>query len=115
MIEQIVTVALDEGLHARPAAQIVRLTKSFDATVEIVKGDIVASGKSAVKIMLLGAKGGEEITVRASGADATAAVAALIALIGGNQDTASAGIVSVEATPVEAAVGVGVGHRLVDH
>lgn len=97
MIEQIVTVALEEGLHARPAAQIVRLTKTFDATVEIVKGEIVASGKSAVKIMLLGAKSGEEVMIRASGVEAEAAVTALIALIGGSADTGSAGAVSIEA------------------
>ncbi|TXH37809.1 MAG: phosphoenolpyruvate--protein phosphotransferase [Rhodospirillaceae bacterium] len=83
MLEKIVRVALDEGLHARPAAQIVKLAKSFDATVEIVKGKIVASGKSAVKIMLLGAKIGEEVTVRASGVDADAALDALVALISG--------------------------------
>lgn len=83
MLEKIVKVALEEGLHARPAAQIVKLAKSFDATVEIVKGKIVASGKSAVKIMLLGAKIGEEVTVRASGVDADAALSALVALISG--------------------------------
>jgi phosphocarrier protein FPr len=91
MIEQVVTVAWDEGLHARPAAQIVKLMKTFNATVEIIKGDIIANGKSAVKIMLLGAKGGEEIMLRASGADAGVALAALVALIGGRDDVAPAG------------------------
>jgi len=99
MIEQVVTVAWDEGLHARPAAQIVKLTKTFDATVEIIKGDIIANGKSAVKIMLLGAKSGEEIMIRVSGTDADAALAALAALIGGQDDA-----VPASDTPILAAV-----------
>jgi phosphocarrier protein FPr len=113
MVEQIVTVALDEGLHARPAAQIVKLSKSFDATIEIVKGEIVASGKSAVKIMLLGAKSGEQVVVRAHGNQAEAAVAALVALISGRdaetdthkapQQIAAAGISAPPAASVNVA------------
>ncbi len=85
MFERKVTVALDEGLHARPAARIVKLSKTFAAAVEIIKGDVIASSKSAVKIMLLGAKQGHEVLVRASGADAEQAVAAIAALITGRE------------------------------
>ena len=83
MCERKVLVALDEGLHARPAARIVKLSKTFTAAIEIAKGDVIANGKSAVKIMLLGAKQGQEVIVRATGSDAEQAVAAISALIAG--------------------------------
>ncbi|MDY0885241.1 phosphoenolpyruvate--protein phosphotransferase [Dongia soli] len=109
MLEKIVRVALDEGLHARPAAQIVKLAKSFDATVEIVKGKIVASGKSAVKIMLLGAKIGEEVTVRASGVDADAALDALVELISGKPTDRTASSVAPPGPAAAVPTKVGLG------
>jgi phosphotransferase system HPr (HPr) family protein len=65
-----VIVAHADGLHARPAAMLVKLARSFACDVEIVCRDRTANAKSSVKIMLLGVKHGDEVTVRTRGADA---------------------------------------------
>ncbi len=83
VLEQRVTVALSEGLHARPAARLAQLAKSFGAKIEIVKGEVAANAKSTVKIMLLTVKEGEEILVRADGSDAAAAIPELLAYLSG--------------------------------
>jgi len=77
-MERSTIVRVHEGLHARPATRFVRLAKSFESEVEIVKAGKAASAKSPVKLMLLAVKENEEVTVRANGADAIEAVEALI-------------------------------------
>ena len=77
-MERSTIVRVHEGLHARPATRFVRLAKSFESDVEIVKAGKAVSAKSPVKLMLLAVKENEEVTVRASGADAIEAVEALI-------------------------------------
>lgn len=64
------TVAVKEGLHTRPAAQLAKTLKRFDSAVELkTASGKVASAKSSVKIMLLGIKEGELIQVTIDGAD----------------------------------------------
>ncbi|HEV2898285.1 MAG TPA: phosphoenolpyruvate--protein phosphotransferase [Pseudaminobacter sp.] len=77
-MERSTIVRVHEGLHARPATRFVKLAKSFESDVEIVKDGKAASAKSSVKLMLLGVKEDQEVTVRATGADAIEAVEALI-------------------------------------
>ena len=77
-MERSTIVRVHEGLHARPATRFVRLAKSFESEVEIVKAGKAVSAKSSVKLMLLGVKENQEVTVRANGADAAEAVEALI-------------------------------------
>ena len=89
ILEQRVTVMLDEGLHARPAARLAQMAKTFASQIDIVKGDRAANAKSTVKIMLLTVKEGEEILLRADGADATAAMSELCAFLGGGSMAAA--------------------------
>ena len=77
-MERSTIVRVHEGLHARPATRFVRLAKSFESEVEIVKEGKAVSAKSSVKLMLLSVKENQEVTVRANGADAAEAVEALI-------------------------------------
>ncbi len=81
LIEQDAIVRQHEGLHARPAARLAQLAKSFGCAIEIRKGEHVANAKSTVKLMLLSVKEGEQVHIRADGDDAEAAVAELVALI----------------------------------
>ncbi len=75
MIERLVTLRVKEGLHARPATQFVKLAKTFVSDVEVRRaGAAAASAKSAVKLMLLGLKEGEDLTLAAEGEDAEAAL-----------------------------------------
>jgi phosphocarrier protein FPr len=88
--ERIVTVGIDEGLHARPAAQLVKLAKRFEAEVELCRGASAASAKSAVKIMLLAVKAEETLVLRARGCDAARALAELSEFLRGDGVPATA-------------------------
>jgi phosphocarrier protein FPr len=66
-----------DGLHARPATQFVKLAKGFQADIEIVRDGQGVSAKSSVKLMLLGVKEDDEVTLRATGDDAAVAVSTL--------------------------------------
>lgn len=80
-MERSTIVRVHEGLHARPATRFVKLAKSFECEIDIIKDGKAVSAKSSVKLMLLGVKEGQEVTVRANGADAIEAVEALIAYL----------------------------------
>ena len=71
------------GLHARPAVKLTKLAKGFDAKIEIRagRGDTWINAKSPNAVMKLKVAFGETIMVRASGACADSAVAALVGLI----------------------------------
>jgi len=83
--EKSVVVAPEEGLHARPAAEFVKKAKQFDAEITVTKNDQEANAKSSLKLMTLGAKKGDEVTIRAEGEDAEEAVEALVELIAKNE------------------------------
>ena len=79
MIEREATIVNLEGLHARPAARIVRLASSFDSEIEICKDGVGVNGKSIMGVMMLAAECGSSITIRANGPDAEQAAEALAA------------------------------------
>jgi phosphocarrier protein len=81
VIERQATIVNQEGLHARPAAQIVRLATTFDADVELSKDGMDVNGKSIMGVMMLAAECGSDLRIRATGPDAERAVEALAALI----------------------------------
>ncbi|WNB86790.1 HPr family phosphocarrier protein [Cellulomonas sp. ATA003] len=63
------------GLHARPAARLVRTASGFDATIAVNGAD----AKSVLALVALGAVGGQQLVVTASGPDAPQAVRAVVA------------------------------------
>jgi phosphocarrier protein len=70
------------GLHARPAAQFVKLAGSFSSHVEVGKdGAEPVNGKSIMGVMMLAAESGSTLTIRADGPDEQVAVDALCALV----------------------------------
>jgi phosphotransferase system HPr (HPr) family protein len=69
------------ALHARPAGAFVRAASSFAATIKVCANGKQANGKSILEILGLGAGGGAELTISASGDDAAAAVAQLAQLV----------------------------------
>jgi phosphocarrier protein HPr len=69
------------GLHARPAAELVKLATTFRADIWIRKDELEVNGKSIMGLLMLAAEHGSELTIRAAGADAEAAVAGLATLI----------------------------------
>ena len=81
MIERQATIVNQEGLHARPAARIVRLASTFESDIELVKDGFDVNGKSIMGVMMLAAECGSSITIRAKGPDAEQAVQALKELV----------------------------------
>jgi phosphocarrier protein HPr len=81
MVERRVTVVNAHGIHARPAAEIVKLAARFTANILLAKDGLEVNGKSIMGVMMLAAECGSEVLVRAEGDDADAAVAALAELI----------------------------------
>ena len=69
------------GLHARPAAEFVKLASRFDADVWVGKEEMEVNGKSIMGVMMLAAEAGSSIRIRAEGTDAASAVDALMALV----------------------------------
>ncbi|MGW3958434.1 dihydroxyacetone kinase phosphoryl donor subunit DhaM [Amycolatopsis sp. NPDC005003] len=72
------------GLHARPAAVLVRTLSEFDAEVTVRLGDQEADGHSVLALMSLGARQGDRIRVRARGPQASAALEKAKELVDGN-------------------------------
>jgi phosphocarrier protein HPr len=74
-----VTVTLPDGvdLHARPAADFVRAAMGFAASIQVAANGREADAKSLLTVLALGAKGGTELRLTATGDDATAALTAL--------------------------------------
>ncbi len=69
------------GLHARAAAQLVRLANRFRADVFIVKEDQEVNGKSIMGVLMLAATQGTNIAIRTEGEDAELALKAIGELV----------------------------------
>jgi len=76
-----VTILNKYGLHARPAAEFVKLANKFQSEVWVAKDQVEVNGKSIMGVMMLAAERGSVVDIRASGGDAEAAVAALAKLV----------------------------------
>lgn len=81
MIEREVTIVNSLGMHARPAAQIVRLAATFAASLELECDGQRVNGKSIMGVMMLAAEQGATVIIRSEGPDAEAAAAAVAVLI----------------------------------
>jgi phosphocarrier protein HPr len=79
--ERTVTIANRHGLHARPAAEFVKLAGTFRSDITVSKDDLEVNGKSIMGMMMLAAEFGTTITIRATGEDAAAAVDGLSELV----------------------------------
>ena len=69
------------GLHARAAAQLVRLANQYTSEIKLVKEGMEVNGKSIMGVLMLAAPKDTRIVVRAIGADADAALVAIGDLI----------------------------------
>ena len=81
MTERTVEIVNRNGLHARPAAEIVKLSSRFNCDITIVRDDLEVNGKSIMGVMMLAAEYGSNILVRANGPDAEQAVKAIADLV----------------------------------
>jgi len=72
-----VTVPWEDGLHARPAATLVRLARSFRASIRLTCGGKSANAQSILSILLLCATLGSTINVEVAGEDEDRALEAI--------------------------------------
>ena len=81
MVERTVQILNKNGLHARPAAEIVKLAAKYRSEITISRDGTEVNGKSIMGVMMLAAECGASIVLRADGEDAQQAIDAIATLI----------------------------------
>ena len=69
------------GLHARAAAQLVRMANGFSSNVHLIKSSQSANAKTIMEVLMLGAVQGEDLVIEANGDDEKEAVESIVKLI----------------------------------
>lgn len=69
------------GMHARPAAMLVKLAGSFSSAIHVEKDGLQVNGKSIMGVLMLAAEQGSTLRFTAVGDDADDALTALTALV----------------------------------
>jgi phosphocarrier protein HPr len=69
-IEKEITIINRLGLHARPAANFVRIASRYRSEVWVEKEGEQINGKSIMGLMMLAAGQGSKLTIRCEGPDA---------------------------------------------
>jgi phosphocarrier protein HPr len=75
------TLPAEVALHARPAGIFVKEAAAFGASVTVAANGRSANAKSILEILALGATGGTELVIAASGEDAVEAAEGLAAVV----------------------------------
>jgi phosphocarrier protein HPr len=81
VIEREAKIVNPLGMHARPAAEFVKVANRFRARVEVCKDDLAVNGKSIMGVMMLAAERGSSLLIKTDGDDAEQAMDALLALV----------------------------------
>ncbi len=69
------------GLHARPAAEFVKIAAKYKSDIYVSKNDHVVNGKSIMGVMTLAAEMGSELCIQADGEDEDEAIKELVNLV----------------------------------
>ncbi|MCH2163250.1 MAG: HPr family phosphocarrier protein [Marinovum sp.] len=72
----------EKGLHARASAKLVEVVEAFNASAEVRRGGVMASGDSIMGLLMLAASKGTTIEVQTQGPDAQELSDAIKALVG---------------------------------
>jgi len=84
MLKKELKITNKTGLHARPAALLVKTTGKFKSEIYLSKDGYEVNGKSIMGVMTLAAESGSTLEVRIEGEDEQEAMAALEELISSN-------------------------------
>ena len=76
-----VEVVNQAGLHARPAAMLVKMAGSFSSAIHVEKDGLQVNGKSIMGVLMLAAEKGSTLRFSAAGEDAEQALEALTGLV----------------------------------
>ncbi len=71
------TIRNPHGIHARPAASILKVSAQYSANIIVIKGDKRANTRSLNELAMLGVRCGDEIIFQAEGTDASDALKAI--------------------------------------
>lgn len=80
-LSQKVKIVNKHGLHARAAAEFVKLANQFQSDIKVINNDEEVDGKSIMSLLMLAAGCGSEIALKVSGEDEKQALQALVKLI----------------------------------
>ena len=80
-ITKTLNIINEKGLHARASAKFVEVAESYDATANVEKDGLDASGDSIMGLLMLAASRGTTIDVTTSGVQAQELMDALEALV----------------------------------
>ena len=84
MVKDTIAISSAEGLHARPAADFVRIAARAGHTVLIQKGSgSKVRGDSILSLLSLGVKQGEMLTIEVIGPDEESLLQSLITVVSG--------------------------------
>jgi len=86
MIREEITIGGPVGLHARPAAEFVKLAERFKSRVRLAKDGIWVNGKSILAILTLAAEKGSLVILEVSGEDEAEAFPVLKEKLTRNED-----------------------------
>ncbi|MDA3811505.1 MAG: HPr family phosphocarrier protein [Spirochaetaceae bacterium] len=81
MVQKIVEIVNETGLHTRPGNQFVKEAKKYESDITVKKGDKEFSAKSLLKLMKIGISKGDQIEVICNGPDEEAALENLCSFI----------------------------------
>lgn len=80
-IERSLRILNENGVHARPAAELVKVASRYRSEITFSRDDLTVNGKSIMGVMMLAAECGATIIARATGDDAGDALDAIEALV----------------------------------
>ena len=81
MTHRRLAIVNEKGLHARASAKLVEVVEGFDASAELSREGMSASGDSIMGLLMLAAAKGTTIDVQTTGPDADALAEALEVLV----------------------------------
>ena len=80
-VTKVLDIVNEKGLHARASAKLVETVEAHDATAEVSRDGMAASGDSIMGLLMLAASRGTSIEVETSGPEAEELAEALAALV----------------------------------
>ena len=81
MVKKEITIQNSSGLHARPAASLVKLASRFTSKIYLQKDGLEVNAKSIMGVMTLAAEKGSKILIIANGKDEGEALKQIFELI----------------------------------
>lgn len=69
MKEEVLVINNPMGLHARPAAMLVKKAAQFKSDIRLSRGNIAVNAKSIMGLLMLAAGQGAEVTLAVKGED----------------------------------------------